>query len=81
MIKVKRRRTADCVVGGFRYASAGGEVGSLLLGLHHDEGWLDHVGFTATISSAERPVLTRRLEQLHASPGFTGRPPVADPEA
>jgi ATP-dependent DNA ligase len=33
MLKVKRLRTADCVVGGFRYASKGREVGSLLLGL------------------------------------------------
>lgn len=33
MVKVKRIRTADCVVGGFRYASKGKAVGSLLLGL------------------------------------------------
>ena len=33
MVKVKRLRTADCVVGGFRYASEGKVMGSLLLGL------------------------------------------------
>lgn len=49
MIKVKRLRTADCVVGGFRYLSKGDEVGSLLLGLYNSEGLLDHVGFTSTI--------------------------------
>jgi ATP-dependent DNA ligase len=74
-IKVKRLRTADCVVGGFRYESGSREVGSLLLGLHDDEGKLDHVGFTATITEAERPALTRRLERLRQPPGFTGKAP------
>ena len=46
MLKVKRMRTADCVVGGFRYESGSRDVGSLLLGLYNDEGKLDHVGFT-----------------------------------
>ena len=54
MIKVKRLRTADCVVGGFRYESMSREVGSLLLGLYDAEGRLDHVGFTATIPNGER---------------------------
>src|SRR5438874_5762074 len=46
MVKVKQLRTADCVVGGFRYASkAKGDVGSLLLGLYDDHGLLHHVGF------------------------------------
>lgn len=75
MVKVKRLRTADCVVGGFRYESAGPLVGSLLLGLYDAEGRLDHVGFTSTISNAERPDLTRRLEALREPPGFTGRAP------
>ena len=55
MLKVKRLRTADCVVGGFRYETGSSEVGSLLLGLYNKEGKLDHVGFTATITDAERP--------------------------
>jgi ATP-dependent DNA ligase len=75
MIKVKRLRTADCVVGGFRYESASREVGSLLLGLYDAEGKLDHVGFTSTIADAERPALTRRLQALRDPPGFTGRAP------
>jgi ATP-dependent DNA ligase len=32
MQKIKRQRTVDCVVGGFRYATSGRVVGSLLLG-------------------------------------------------
>ena len=75
MLKVKRLRSADCVVGGFRYASAKREVGSLLLGLYDDAGLLHHVGFTSAIAAAERPALTRRLEALVEAPGFTGDAP------
>ena len=75
MIKIKHRRTVDCVVGGFRYASGSPYVGSLLLGLYDSEGRLDHVGFTATITHAERPALTKKLEALIAPPGFTGKAP------
>lgn len=75
MIKVKRLKTADCVVGGFRYESNSSEVGSLLLGLYDEDGMLNHVGFTATISDKERPALTRRLEAMREPPGFTGKAP------
>jgi ATP-dependent DNA ligase len=75
MVKVKRLRTADCVVGGFRYEEGGREVGSLLLGLYDEQGKLDHVGFTSTIKDAERAKLTRRLEALRQPPGFTGKAP------
>jgi ATP-dependent DNA ligase len=75
MLKVKRMRTADCVVGGFRYESDSRVVGSLLLGLYDDEGKLNHVGFTSAIPAAERPALTKRLEKLIGPPGFTGKAP------
>jgi len=75
MIKVKQQRTADCVVGGFRYAQGKHEVGSLLLGLYDDRGLLDHVGFTSAIPSKERPQLTNDLEALIEPPGFTGSAP------
>ena len=75
MLKVKRLRTADCVVGGFRYESGSREVGSLLLGLYNEEGQLDHVGFTATIANKDRAALTEKLEALIAPPGFTGKAP------
>jgi ATP-dependent DNA ligase len=75
MLKVKALRTADCVVGGFRYLAARREVGALLLGLYDRQGRLNHVGFTATITNAERPSLTRRLEALIEPPGFTGDAP------
>jgi ATP-dependent DNA ligase len=75
MLKVKRLRTADCVVGGFRYARKEREVGSLLLGLYDEDGLLHHVGFTSAIPAAGRAALTRRLEKLVEPPGFTGRAP------
>ena len=75
MVKVKRQRTADCVVGGFRYLRAGKQVGSLLLGLYDDAGKLDHVGFTSTIPRDERAAFTQRLESLRGGPGFTGKTP------
>ena len=75
MLKVKLLRTADCVVGGFRYASGAKEVGSLLLGLYDEAGRLNHVGFTSAIPARERAALTRRLESLVEPPGFTGRAP------
>jgi ATP-dependent DNA ligase len=75
MQKVKRMRTADCVVGGFRYASKGKVVGSLLLGLYDDAGALHHVGYTSSFTEAEKKELTRKLEPLIKPPGFTGNKP------
>jgi len=75
MVKVKQQRTADCVVGGFRYAEKKPEVGSLLLGLYDDQGLLNHVGFTSAIPAKERPSLTRKLQRLIEPPGFTGSAP------
>ena len=75
MVKVKQQRTADCVVGGFRYAEKKREVGSLLLGLYDDGGLLNHVGFTSAIPARERPALTEKLEGLIEPPGFTGSAP------
>ena len=75
MVKVKRIRTADCVVGGFRYGSGSAQVGSLLLGLYDAAGLLHHVGFTASIAHADRPALTRRLDRLRGPSRFTGRAP------
>lgn len=75
MRKMKAMRTADCVVGGFRLASKGKVVGSLLLGLYDDGGLLHHVGFTSNIPTAEKPAVTERLEALVEEPGFTGQAP------
>ena len=76
MRKIKRMRTADCVVGGFRYASKDpGAIGSLLLGLYNEEGRLDHVGFASSFTAKERADLKAIVEPLKGGPGFTGRAP------
>ncbi len=54
MLKVKHERTADCVVGGFRWHKEGGVVGSLLLGLFDEEERLHHVGVASGFSAARR---------------------------
>lgn len=75
MQKVKRMRTVDCVVGGFRYASKGKVVGSLLLGLYDEEGLLHHVGYTSSFNESGKKELTQKLEPLVGPPGFTGNKP------
>ena len=75
MAKIKRKRTADCVVGGFRYATKERIVGSLLLGLYDEAGILHHVGFTSSLARRERDRITPLLEKLAGGSGFTGRAP------
>ena len=75
MVKIKNVRTADCVVGGFRYASKGKEVGSLLLGLYDNKGLLHHVGFCSSFKTEQRKNLRPMLEPLIGPPGFTGQAP------
>jgi ATP-dependent DNA ligase len=88
MVKIKKLRTADCVVGGFRYATNSKQVGSLLLGLYDADGLLHHVGFCSSFSAAERKTLLPLLKPHMTSsshtpparspslpPGFTGRAP------
>jgi ATP-dependent DNA ligase len=61
MWKVKHERTADCVVGGFRWHKDGAGVGSLLLGLHDGEGNLHHAGVASGFSAAVRRRLVADL--------------------
>jgi ATP-dependent DNA ligase len=85
MMKIKRLRSADCVVGGFRWAHGKGkkpgeDVGSLLLGLYNESGQLDHIGFSSSFAAPERKKLKRILkpliaEESSASAGFTGKAP------
>ena len=75
MQKRKRYRTADCVVGGFRYSTNGRSVGSLLLGLYDRQKRLNHVGFTSGFTARQRKELLSRVEPLRGPPGFTGDAP------
>lgn len=75
MVKVKNIRTADCVIGGFRYATGSKLIGSLLLGLYDDDRLLHHVGFTSAFKAEERRALAKKFEALRKPPGFTGSAP------
>jgi ATP-dependent DNA ligase len=75
MVKVKHLKTADCVVGGFRYGEGTKAVGSLLLGLYDDEGRLVHIGHTSSIKKADRKELTAKLEALRGKNPFEVRVP------
>jgi ATP-dependent DNA ligase len=79
-VKVKQQRTADCVIGGFRYAAnAKDRVGSLLLGLYDREGLLDYIGFCSAFATPERRALLDRLRPFEGGSGFTGGAPDAAP--
>jgi ATP-dependent DNA ligase len=75
MQKIKNYRSADCVVGGFRYNEGKPVVGSLLLGLFNDDGLLDHVGFTSALKDGEKKTLTAKLKKLIGGEGFSGDKP------
>jgi ATP-dependent DNA ligase len=75
MVKIKRIRTADCVVGGFRYSEKSDGIGSLLLGLYNEEGLLDHVGFSSSFNAEQRQELKGIVEPSISPPGFTGHAP------
>jgi ATP-dependent DNA ligase len=79
MQKIKRYRSADCVIGGFRYGEklqAGRKVvGSLLLGLYDAEGLFHHVGFSSGIKTKDKPALTDKLEAITTDRSFSGNMP------
>lgn len=86
MIKVKHVKTADCVVGGFRYSStpvktdtshrtSAQPVGSLLLGLYDQHDLLHFVGFTSSFSKDDRARLKAVIEPLKGGTGFSGKAP------
>jgi ATP-dependent DNA ligase len=65
MFKVKHERTADCVVAGYRpHKSSTEAIGSLLLGLHTDDGGLASVGVIGAFPMAERRRLFTELQPL-----------------
>lgn len=79
-VKVKRVRTADCVIGGFRYAKGStSQIGSLLLGLYDDEGLLDYIGFCSSFSHDEKRALLDKVRPHVGEPGFTGGAPDSAP--
>src|SRR6266851_1991585 len=71
MIKVKEQRTADVVVGGFRWGNDGKRVGSLLLGVYRGKTF-EFIGHTSGFDDAERRDLVSMLEPLRGGTSFEG---------
>ena len=74
MVKIKRVRTADTVVAAFRFGKEEGTVGSLILGLHDDEGELHIVGHTSGFKAKEKRELLAKLEPYRTGERGSGEP-------
>jgi ATP-dependent DNA ligase len=73
MTKIKHKRTADCVVAGYRvHKSADNRIGSLLLGLYDERDVLVSVGVIGSFSLAVREELFEQMQHLVTS--FEGHP-------
>jgi len=67
MVKVKHRRTADCVVVGYRLSKTGDGIGSLLLGVYDDAGRMHFIGHTSAFKAAERREILERVRPLETT--------------
>lgn len=79
MIKVKHRRDADCVVGGYRVHKDGDKIGSILLGLYNEDGELHFIGHCSGFSDHDRTEMLRQFEQIRADESFGGEDHVRVP--
>ena len=70
MIKIKHRRSVDCVVGGFRIHKDGDKIGSLLLGLYAANGSLAFIGHCSGFTNHDRVELLTRFEALRDEASF-----------
>jgi ATP-dependent DNA ligase len=74
MVKIKRVRTADCVVAAFRFGKEEGTVGSLILGMYDDAGELHIVGHTSGFTAKQKRELLELLEPFRTHERGSGEP-------
>ena len=74
MLKIKRVRTADCVVAAFRFGKEEGTVGSLILGLYDEDERLREVGHVSGFKAREKRELLGRLESYRTYEQGSGGP-------
>ncbi|MDQ3320198.1 MAG: ATP-dependent DNA ligase [Actinomycetota bacterium] len=74
MLKIKRVRTADCVVAAFRFGKQEGTVGSLILGLYDEDERLREVGHVSGFKAREKRELLGRLEPYRTYEQGSGEP-------
>jgi ATP-dependent DNA ligase len=70
MLKIKHRRSVDCVVGGYRVHKDGDKIGSILLGLYDERGELGFIGHCSGFSDHDRTEMLRRFEEIRAEDSF-----------
>jgi ATP-dependent DNA ligase len=69
MVKVKHRRSVDCVVGGYRIHKDGDKIGSILLGLYNGDE-LHFIGHCSGFTDQDRVEILRQLEAIRAEDSF-----------
>jgi ATP-dependent DNA ligase len=74
MTKIKRLRTADCVVAAFRFGKEPNTLGSLILGLYDDEGDLHVVGHTSGFKAKQKREFLELLEPHRTGEQGHGEP-------
>jgi len=74
MVKIKRLRTIDAVVAGYRPGKEPGTVGSLILGLYDDAGKLHVVGHSSGLNAREKRALVDRLAEYETGERGRGDP-------
>jgi ATP-dependent DNA ligase len=74
MVKVKRVRTMDCVVVGWRPGKEQGTVGSLILGLYDEAGKLHVIGHTSGLKAARKRQLVDELAPFETGERGSGDP-------
>jgi ATP-dependent DNA ligase len=74
MVKIKRIRTADCVVAAFRFGKEAGTVGSLILGMYTPDGELRVVGHTSGFTAKQKRELIDLLEPYRTGERGAGEP-------
>ena len=74
MVKIKRQRTIDCVVMGWRPGKEAGTVGSLILALYDEDGELRVVGHTSGFRAKEKRELVERLKPYETGERGSGDP-------
>ncbi len=70
MLKIKHRRSVECVVGGYRIHKDGDKIGSLLLGLYDLNGSLAFVGHCSGFTNHDRVELLARFEAMRDTESF-----------
>ena len=74
MVKIKRVRTMDAVVMGWRPGKAEGTVGAIILGLYDEDGRLREVGHSSGFTAKQKRELVETLQPYETGNRGSGEP-------